>query len=85
MDHCLLVLASLLSPVAARQAFLSGIKPKFLLTEEKQQQQAEDNVWVVMGEDGGEEEEDISQTWSDLTEEDIIDVSLPVVYCVRYR
>ena len=74
LDHAILVLSTILLKPPARDKFLANTKPKFLKEGGK-----EENIWVVM-DSSGEEEEDYSQTWCNLDEQDIIDVSATLFY-----
>lgn len=71
LDYTLTVLAVVLSPVASRQQFLQHTKPAFLAPAAES---VNSNVWVVM-DSSGDEDEDMAETWCNLDEQDIVDVS----------
>uniref|UniRef100_A0A6A7FV46 Ectopic P granules protein 5 homolog isoform X3 n=1 Tax=Hirondellea gigas TaxID=1518452 RepID=A0A6A7FV46_9CRUS len=96
LDHCLTVLAIMLSPITARAQFLHSTRPSFLPAKQATGNvslnknstsvggEEEDDVWVLM-DSSGDEEEDLAVTWCNLGENDVIELLNQVPFESLFR
>ena len=67
LDHAMIMLSAVLSPVTDREQFLTELK----VTSYTPQTTGEDNKWTVLDSEG-EEDEDPERSWSLLRENDLV-------------